>query len=828
MEGDTSPAKTGHKGLPRSPKRSVRCSDLPRSRTTGTFSPEWAGNNDEPTVENAAAREAGTSIMNFYPPTAGIPTDFKVPPASSTSTLDSAQATASKGKGKKKAKFFGNLRSTKDRSGSVTSIEAPRDFNTAPDDTPDKAMKVLGLNAGASSASASSVNSDGGQNQESGFRSGAPVRSALRKQASLPLLTWFKGFAKSKSTKLRKEKPKSDQPKFGETPYESGNKKASKRLGLSSSSSLGLIGGDLQGHAINLPSSSRSNGSNMAYTHNENESQHRLDRVPAASRPIPERRKRKKGPKSLERMSPITETSHGDLNTAYRNSEHATELDVISEYEYGYTLPGASVPPWSLTESRLTTGHRYDSTDGGRSLADLAIGENDEEPNQPHPGVRVNFNYENEPTDPHPGVRVMINEEKWRSPADILRRGPLSSLEHQLLDVSEERLQAHIHAIEKFKADNADNAGTDARVSQLKESHERMRNEFTMLSREQIRNDSMWNERTIKEPMRKEPTRDESMSHASMNERSRNEIMMLSPPPRNPRRLQQACIKAEETETDDDDGVSICSSIDTDEEGSIHEAELKFCTRVLPGTAKLVDILPRRNKAGPAIPSIVRVPPTPRITGPKFCIDCNEKIEVHNKKTENFEVSPAHPVPWHTLTRKQPMLPSKLFEATPYEQFTRPDKTRMSPEESRKYTQQWLSASSDPSEQQSASDPVLGPVLSSRQNPPTPPPKDGSATTKNTGKHSCLKNGHLFYPIDIAAVANRVSLNALGVRPYLMTPSGHRQAVQVPVKCDKCDKDTVGLPWECGIPVCRLTVCGDCARDMDEEWQERVVGEWMD
>ncbi|OAL49466.1 hypothetical protein IQ07DRAFT_680693 [Pyrenochaeta sp. DS3sAY3a] len=590
---------------------------------------------------------------------------------------------------------------------------------------------------------------------------------------------------------------------------------------------------------MNLPSSSRSNEGTVAYTRRENESQNRLDGLPVGSRPSPERRKRKKGPKSLERMSPITETSHGDLNTAYRNSQHDTELEVISEYEYGYTPPGASVPPRSLAESMLTTRHRYESTDGDLSLADLAIDKDDEESNEPHPGTRV-----------------VINKEKWQSPADILRRGPLSSLEHDLLDVSEKRLLAQIRAIKEFNTKNAgtdagvseerfqahiratekfdaENAGDDAEVSQLRESHERMRNEFTMLSREQIRNDSVWNERKMKEPMRNEPTRkeharDESISNASMNERRRNEILMLSPPPRNPRRLQQACTKAEETETDDDDGVSICSSIDTDEEGSIHEAELKFCTRVLPGTAKLIDIPPHRNKAGPAIPSIVRVPPTPRITGSKFCIDCNERIEVDNEKTENFQASPALLSPPYTLTRKQPMLPSKLFEATPYEQFTRPDKTRMSPEESRKYTQQWLNASSGPSKQQSASDSVPGPVLSSRQNPPTPPPKDGPATPKNTGKHSCLKNGHLFYPIDIAAVANRVSLNALGVRPYLMTPSGHRQAVHVPVKCDKCDKDTVGLPWECGIPVCRLTVCGDCARDMEEEWEERVVGEWME
>lgn len=782
MKGGTSPGKRGHKTFSRSPKRLVRRSTLPRSRKTNALSPERVGDDEVSSVEDDAAPEACTSTMNFYPPTAGVPTDFQLPPGSSTSTLGTTPATAPKGKGKDKGKkkpnFFSSLRSTKERSGSITSIESPLDMNTLPLNTPTKAARLLGL--GADTSSASSINSDSGINQDSGGQSGAPVRPAMRRQASMPLLTRIKGFAKSKSTKLKKGNPNVNQTRFEETPHVSGNNKA-----FSSSSSLGLSSGGLQGHATNLPSSSRSNEGNMADKSNENNSQRRLDRVPVGSRPFPERRKRKKQPKSLDRMSPITEASHGDLNTAYRNSEHTTELDVISEYEYGYTPHGASVLPRSRTESMLTTGNRYNSTGGSLSLAELAIEKDDEsDPDAPHPGARVKMNYMTrpaEPTDPHPGVWVNIDETKWPSMADLYERGPLQTLEHQLLDSTQKDLQENKHVTKKLESCKA---SIDAEVFKLRESHERMRNEIST---------------------------------------------MLSPPPRNPRRLQQAHTKAVEeamVETADNDAASIGSSIDSGYDCSVHEVEYMPCTRVLPGTSKLVDIPPRRNKAGPAIPAIVRIPPTPRITGSKFCVDCDEKIEIHTEKTENFEVSTAIPLPSHTLTRSQPVLPSKLFEATPYEQFTRSDRIMMSPEDSRKYTQQWISSSPHPSEQHSDSASFAGLVLSSRQNPPTAPPKDGSRPIKKTGKHSCLKNGHLFYGIDINAIADRVSLNTLGVQPYLVTPSGQIQAVKVPVKCEKCDKNIGRKAWQCEIPVCRLTVCKKCARGMEEEWQERIVDDW--
>jgi hypothetical protein len=113
--------------------------------------------------------------------------------------------------------------------------------------------------------------------------------------------------------------------------------------------------------------------------------------------------------------------------------------------------------------------------------------------------------------------------------------------------------------------------------------------------------------------------------------------------------------------------------------------------------------------------------------------------------------------------------------------------------------------------------------------PPTPPPKDASKAFSDhisSPKHHCIHNGHLFHAISLRKVPDKVVLNSLQVSPFLVTTSGAKQHVKVPVACENCGHNVKEEVWECEVPVCKLSVCYDCAVAMQAEWEGRVVKSW--
>ena len=151
-------------------------------------------------------------------------------------------------------------------------------------------------------------------------------------------------------------------------------------------------------------------------------------------------------------------------------------------------------------------------------------------------------------------------------------------------------------------------------------------------------------------------------------------------------------------------------------------------------------------------------------------------------------------------------------------------------DESQILVKDWISTY-DHAKQRPLSERVDIDVLADQQIPPAPFPKGDHHTPPppprtSSKEHYCLKNGHIFHPIDLKAVPDEVAINSLEVRPYLHTRAGRKQHVHVPVFCDKCSGDVKEELWQCDIAICHMVVCKKCAVDMEHEWQERVAEAW--
>jgi hypothetical protein len=381
-------------------------------------------------------------MMNFYSSAGGLPTDLRPAPTSRPSnvsskmpaapspstTAASASATATEGK-KKHGKFSFK---SKDQDRPRSSHDPPLSLHQSPlpQVTPVKAAQLLGVDSGAHRARSGSV---GRQLPHDGSSDNQGVRRRLMKQISLPMLTGFKEI-KSRPTKFREEDVEPDPPK-SKSFWGSSNKKPAKLLGLlpsfgTSSKRVAkterVAAGSLARYSENDTNTTRSS---------EPDLHARPHLLPAAVRPLPEapqRRMRKKGPKTLDLMAPITETSHDQLRSTYRNSEHNTELEVISEYEHD--LPPYSAPlPRSNTESQLTTSFRYELEEDDLSSTDGVIVEDHE--------VQENFTV-------HPGKEVDLNKQ----PTVVHLRGPLQTVEDRLLAAVEQDLEATEAMLNKQEA----------------------------------------------------------------------------------------------------------------------------------------------------------------------------------------------------------------------------------------------------------------------------------------------------------------------------------------------------------------------------------------
>ncbi|KAF1836184.1 hypothetical protein BDW02DRAFT_596588 [Decorospora gaudefroyi] len=774
-------------------RRIARRSNMPRSNTMPVLGPEStttvnsAGGNGAATAESSTRPEPSNVTASAVPSNpmmdSSNPTTDSYPKAHITVqprsyadslhpdvlssmpaayspmlTTEGASTTSTESK-KKHGLFSFKSRDHYDRSSSSSGSQPQQ--SPLPPLTPVKAAQVLGVEA---STGRIRSNSAGRQQQDGGYDV-LPVQPLLTKQASTPMLTNFKDVM-SRQSKFKEEGVEPDPPKS--KGFWGNSKKGAARMldFLPSRGSSSKRADHLQRAAADSLDRLSEEDTESNYS-SEPDLHARPRLLPVAARPIaeaPSRRVRKKAPKSVDRMAPITETSHDELRSSYHSSEHNTELDLISEYEQEHPLYSAPLPR-SHTESTLTTDIRSELeaehlSPTGRPVVEEAVAQEAEHTT-------------------HSGKDVHLNKGKGKQPAAVHLRGPLQTEEHRILDALERNLEAY-----KAKLDSNDAARKlmDAEVAATKLSHEKMKKEFAATTRGFSLNEAP------------------CVHEAEGNETEDNE--------------------AEDSE-DDQDLISIRSSIDLDEEPTVHVATAMTFTRVTPGMVKLVDIPPRKKKPVAPVGSVAPVAPV----APKPNLPSSSQVKPSSKPTYYFEhdeeISPSN----QRSDNAEPTGMRDHLDAQSYNRITKDKKAKMPRNESQLLVQDWISTY-DHAKQRPVSERIDVDVLADQQIPPAPFPKEDRPTPppkSSARQHYCLKNGHIFHPIDLKTVPDEVGINSLEVRPYLHSPSGIKQHVHIPVFCDRCNDDVKEELWECDIAVCRMGVCKPCAEHMELEWQERVA-----
>lgn len=161
-------------------------------------------------------------------------------------------------------------------------------------------------------------------------------------------------------------------------------------------------------------------------------------------------------------------------------------------------------------------------------------------------------------TVPRPLTRASV-ETSLQLHGSTPRRSPLQKVEDTYLDATEQgmELEARKATLDKLEAEKQE---MDAKIAHLRREHEKMKLDFNAAV-----------------------TRAEESKTAA----------------------------TEEVDDDDDDLISLNSSIDLDEEPTVHEANVVTFTRVTPGMVKLVDIPPRKKKPASHVDSTITVPDKP-------------------------------------------------------------------------------------------------------------------------------------------------------------------------------------------------------------------------
>ncbi|KAJ4378145.1 hypothetical protein N0V83_000978 [Neocucurbitaria cava] len=628
-------------------RRLVRRSNLPRpeASTASHASHVTAAATSSETVDREEAPTStvtqGPSTMNFYPPTGGIPTDLrpssKSRPSNSSSTsllaADSPTPTTVS-EGKKKQSFFDGIKSKdRDRPGSSHASSLPT--SPLPPSTPSKAAQFLGIDQEPPTFGSPRER----HGQYDGVQHGVPVRPALHKQSSMPLLTKFKEATTGRQTKFKEEDVESDSPRSKKF-WASGNKKAMKMLDLLPSLGSSSKRANSDEHVAPSPSLARTN---IGYS-SETDLHAPQPMPPRAPGSIPARRMRKKGPKSLDRMAPITESSHDELGAVYRNSEHVAELDVISEYEDHNLSYNAAVASRYQTESMLTPTIRYELEDDELSSTDDII--EDEALTWDEQAMLH-------------GTPINMSRKKLQQAAGVLNRGPLQTIEGRLLDEAEKDIEARKATLDRL---DAEKLKVDKEVASLKESHEKMQEDFQAIKQRAVVHKGC------------------DCAHEHHDH------------------------ETEESE-DDEDLVSLRSSIDLDEEPTVHIATPMTFTRITPGMVKLVDIPPRKNKA--KAPVAAAISPEAKQTEPKspYFFKHGDDISPSNERRENVS---AHP---------------EVLEASKYSRLTKAKKVKMPREESRLLVEDWIANSPGPAAQRPVSERIDLDVLADQQIPPAPSPR---------------------------------------------------------------------------------------------------------
>jgi hypothetical protein len=405
-----------------------------------------------------------------------------------------------------------------------TSTQPPLVTSPLPPVTPSKAAQFFGLEPKPQNADSPHR----GQSQDDNVSDDALVRPTLKKQYSLPLLT----ILKDREAKFKEEVVDADLPKTAATSKAGTNKGLRMLIPPFAPSRRAVV--QQKTATTTRFDLSDEDDDNYIGRSSDSDLQKPRFRIPAASRPVaaaPKRRRRKKSTKSLKRMSPITEASIEELRTVYRGDEDATQLGVISEYEYDD--PPYSAPVQSRSRNGLAI-QRYDA---------FELDEDDLSPTEDLDDDEVT---DGEDHVVHPGTKVEIKRATSQRPAAVYLRSPLQTAEDEFLDATEEsmRLEARKMTLNRIEAEKR---VMDAEIATLKREHEKLKQGFAAVE---------------------------------------DKPCVCAVPDPTPN---------DSSDQDDADLVSIRSSIDLDEEPTVHEAKVMTITRITPGVVKLVDI-PRRKK----------------------------------------------------------------------------------------------------------------------------------------------------------------------------------------------------------------------------------------
>ncbi|KAJ4305092.1 hypothetical protein N0V90_000622 [Kalmusia sp. IMI 367209] len=565
------------------------------------------------------------------------------------------------------------------------------------------------------------------------------------------------------------------------------------------------------------------------------------------SRRQPKRRGRKKKAKTLDRMDPITETSPSNAlpdlwmapttDASHGEGVHDPgdiELDIISHYR-GHRSSTSSLPR-SLTTPSLTRPYESDPHD---------VPEIDEEASR----YRTAYQTSEPPT---LGVATSFNALGSHPLLGQLQvQSPLQKFEHRLLDEAEERMGQD----QPSPSMPQESSDTDMQNLSLQ-----TRNAM-LLTEEKLKVDSeVLRLRDGQEELKKQ-FRSLKASTLSLNP----QINVVPPSER------------DDTDRLSDSHVSIRSSIDLDEEPEICEYTLALPVRVTPGMIKCIDIPAKKSRNNPAS----------RTKG-KEVAHVQDRQSYGFKGDDLIDLSNSRKQPVHShvdasivagVARKDEDLepfPPYIDNFEIEEQFDRPKRNLGIPrEESLTFTQSWVDRYGD-ANQRPLSVRYDPDVLAERAIPPAPLPKDGevrlltspvamhmpppiprmsplrqlsfpspdrvplptspvSAFTRSPVKSPqrrpppmphCIQHGHSFRPINLKEIPDSAAVGRLGVSPYLITPTGAMQHVDVTVQCDKCNRSLDEVIMQCKVPVCKLAACYDCALAMQEDRERRRIDAW--
>lgn len=288
----------------------------------------------------------------------------------------------------------------------------------------------------------------------------------------------------------------------------------------------------------------------------------------------------------VDRMAPLTEASRDDMRAAYLDGEDDTWVDVVPKYARDSVTSGGPVrPPRNESLASSSIGPYSLSTD------DLSAGNDDTD------------EYEDEDEKPllakDKGKSVKKDEVQTQQPPAFHLRSPLQNVEDRLLDVSERYL-------ESMKLSGAGEKGSPGEHRVVNES--RSESSTVTQSSTAYRN----GEAQASEVIWTAPSETVVDALEILTKNAEAEKMLLdykiaqlkASHDKTKEDFAPYAAKAKKTsENDEKDGSApIRSSIDLEEEPTVHTAKAMPMMRITPGMVKLVDIPPRKKKVCPVSP----------------------------------------------------------------------------------------------------------------------------------------------------------------------------------------------------------------------------------